>query len=485
VPSASIQQRALALGAEARALRRAGKNREAAHKLDEAVRLAPQHAGLTGNLGNTLLALGERTRALLLLGRACELDPSSGRLAYNFGTALLDARRFQKARVELEKASRLGGVEAEAHVNLGRLDEIEGNLVRAAEHWQRAAECAPGLARAHYLLARVGHLRDRGPLERILAASETPPSERLEAHFGLGYQLEREQDYTRAFTHFRRGNELKSGLLPRFDARRHRREVERLMRTFTRDFLAAQGGLHTSEQPVFIVGMPRSGTTLVESVCATHPSVQACGERPDIDRLARRLRVRGYPEELMSVAEEELVAAADAYLADADGPQALRLTDKMPGNYVHLGLIARLFRHGRVIHCQRDALDTALSLYCQLFEGSRLAFSYDLVQIAAVLRTYWALMAHWRAVLPLALHELDYEELVSDHETQARQLSAALGLEAAEATGARGSGASVLTASAWRVRGAVDRRSVGRWRLYEAELEPLRRALEGLEPLSK
>lgn len=475
--SEAAAQRAGELGRHALELRRAGKAREAALLLREAVRLAPDHAGLVGNLGNALLASGERAAAIAALERACALEPGAGQLAYNLGTALLDEGRLADARAALERALALGRIEAHVRVNLGRLDEIEGELESAAEHWTRAAEIAPQLARPHYLLARVGRLVDRAPLEAIAAAPDTLPAERVEAHFGLGHALEREGRFAEAFEHFERGNRGKRALLPRFDPAGHEREIERVVQTFDAAFLRELRPAHASDAPIFVVGLPRSGTTLVESILAAHPEVAARGERPEIDRLARSWRARGFPETARSISLEERCAAADSYLRAIDLPrEARRATDKLPGNYVHLGLVAMLFPRARVVHCRRDSLDTALSLYCQLFEGDALTFSYDLEHITRVIRAHDRLSEHWRACLPLAMLELDYEALVCDFESGARELVRFAGLKWDARCLSRGMGA-VHTASAWRVRAPVDANSIGRWRRYAEEIAPLRTAL--------
>lgn len=472
------ERRAAELGQRALALRREGKPGEAVQALREAVRLAPRHAGLAGNLGNALFASGERAAAIVALERACELEPGSGQLVYNLGKALLDEGRLGPARVAFERAVALGGVEAHARVNLGRVDEIEGRLEAAAEHWQRAAALAPRLARPHYLLARVGRLRDRAALDALAAAPDTPAGERVEACFGLGYALEREGRFAEAFERFARGNREKRALLPRFDPAGHEREIERIVQAFDADFFRALRPGHASETPIFVVGLPRSGTTLVESILAAHPAVAARGERTEIDRLARSWRARGYPESAPEIPFAERHAAAEAYLHTLEVPPgAQRATDKLPGNYVHLGLIAMLFPNARVVHCRRDPLDTALSLFRQLFEGDALAFSYDLEHIACVLRAHQRLMQHWRACLPLALLELDYEELVHDVERGSRALVRFAGLGWDERCLARSRNGAVYTASAWRVRAPVDANSVGRWRRYAAELVTLREAL--------
>lgn len=444
-----------------------------------AVRLAPRHAGLAGNLGNALLASGNTQEALGFLARACALDPGSGPLAYNLGTAQLASGATGSARASLERAIALGGVEAAARVNLGRVHEIEGRREEAAEEWRRAAELAPRLARPHYLLARIGRLADRRPLEALAQAPDTPPEARVEALFGLGHALEREGDPARAFACFERANALQRARLPAFDAAAHEAELARLARLLDADFFRARPGAHASDAPLFLVGMPRSGTTLAESVLAAHPAVAARGERQELELLSRELGLRGAPERAAGLDRQDLHAAAERYLAAlAPPPGTARVTDKLPGNYVHLGLAALLFAGARVVHCRRDPLDTALSLYTTLFEGQALAYSYDLAQIARVLRAERRLMAHWQASLPLPIHVLDYEALVADVEAASRALLAFAGLPWDPACLTRPAAGAVFTASAWRVREPVDARSVGRWRRFARELEPLRALLE-------
>lgn len=469
--------RARALGRRAGELRRAGRNADAVRLLREAVRLAPAHAGLVGNLGNALLALGDRAAALVVLEHACALEPGSATLAYNLGRGHYDEGRLADARAAFERALALGGLEVPARVNLGRIDEIEGRLDAAAAQWSRAARLAPGLARPHYLLARVGRLADRAPLEALVAAPGTGANDRLEAHFGLGHVLDRAGQWSRAFAHFQEGNRLKRALLPRFDPAGHEAEVERLVHAFDARAFGALEPAHASEAPLFVVGLPRSGTTLIESILGAHPEVEPRGERLEIDVLARRFRARGFPEDPHAVPATERLQAAQTYL-DALDPagSARRLVDKMPGNTVHLGVIAALFPNARVVHARRDPLDVALSLYFQLFEGESLSYSYDLEHVARVIRAHERLMRHWRATLPLAFLEVDYEELVRDPEGTARALVRFAGLEWSEACLERRS-AHVRTASAWRVRAPVDRASVGRWRPYAKELAPVRELL--------
>jgi len=469
--------RAVTLGRRALYLRRAGRLPQAVALLHEAVRLDPGHPGLVGNLGNALCACGQRAAGLVALGRACVLDPESALLAYNLGRGLLEEGRLEEARVVLERVLALGGLEAEARTGLGRIDEIEGRLAEAERHWRRAAECAPHLARPQLLLARVGRPIDPAPLEALLSAPGTAPAVRAEACFALGHFLESQGEHPRAFVRFQEANAWMKGLLPPFDPAGHEREVERLARAFDARFFRELEPAHPGDAAMFVVGLPRSGTTLVETLLAAHPEVRGCGERTEISALARGWNARGYPENPLAVTPDERVLAAGAYLEALDpGGAATRVTDKMPGNYVHLGVIAALFANARVVDCRRDPMDTALSLFVQLFEGKSLLFSYDLEHIARVVCAHRRLMDHWRACLPLALHEIVYEELVEAPEDQAKALVRFAGLDWQEEC-LRHRPERVLTASGWRVRTPIDRGSIGRWRSYEQGLAPLRARL--------
>jgi hypothetical protein len=268
----------------------------------------------------------------------------------------------------------------------------------------------------------------------------------------------------------------------RFDHDALRCRIETAVETFTPDFFSRKRGWgNNSELPVFIVGMPRSGTTLVEQICASHPAVFGAGELPDITRLWVAL-ARGGAAPADGWQRHRIAQAADAYLEHLRllGPSAMRVTDKMPGNVYHLGLIAVLFPRARIILCRRDPRDTCLSCYFQWFPSSRLLYTYNLADCARQYLQTERLVAHWRNVLPLPMLEMQYEELVADQETQSRRLIDFLGLPWDPAClEFHKTRRTVTTASVWQVRQPMYSRSVGRWRNYEKHLRPLLDVLEG------
>jgi hypothetical protein len=244
---------------------------------------------------------------------------------------------------------------------------------------------------------------------------------------------------------------------------------------------------------VFIVGMPRSGTSLVEQILASHPNVFGAGELRDLQRLAEELPARvgakeAYPACLVRLDGSAACALADEYLERIGrrSGAALRVTDKMPLNFLHLGLIAALFPRARIVHCIRDPLDVCVSCYCQDFQGGP-NFLWDLTDLGKFHGEYERLMAHWGSVLPLPILEVVYEELVDNLEAVSRRLISFCGLDWDDRCLAYHQNArAVRTASLVQVRQPVYKSSVGRWRHYAPHLRPLLEALgrplEGQNP---
>jgi hypothetical protein len=258
--------------------------------------------------------------------------------------------------------------------------------------------------------------------------------------------------------------------------------------TFTRDFLAARTGFgSSSSKPVFIVGMPRSGTTLTEQIIASHPQAAAAGETGVLRRAAVSLgygsaNEKEFPRRLgaVSASDARNLARQALDLLERFSATAARVTDKLPHNFEVLGMVALLFPRARIIHCRRSPLDTCVSCFLTPLREEH-GYAQNLSALGEYYRQYAALMEHWRAVLPMPILEVDYETLVNDLEGQSRRLIDFLGLEWDPAClDFQTSGRAVHTISRAQVRQPVYRTSVGRWRRYEAHLGPLRAALGDL-----
>ncbi len=439
------------------ALHEAGRVQEAEQALREAVRLRPDFADAYSNLGVCLMDRERVAEAEGLCRKALELDPELASAGNNLGMALAAQGRREEAEAAYRDALRQVPDFAAAHANLVRIKRgrtLEDADVRAA-----------------------AELLGRGALSDGEAAL---------LHFALGEVDDACERYEEAFAHFRRGNEIRRAAR-RFDPGAFAEYVGRITRTFDEAFFAArrQWGLD-SASPVFIVGMPRSGTTLVEQIAASHPQVHGAGEISKVNALVHGLEAAhggagAYPDCVRALSQDAIADLAREYLAYSRAGVAdtvVRVTDKQLTNLEHLGLITAMLPRAKIVYCRRDPLDTGLSNYFHDFQRG-MDYAYDLRDIGLFYRQYERLAAHWRRVLPLDMFEIGYEELVADTPRCARALIAHLQLPWDEACLAFADSRRVVrTASLWQVREPVYRRAVARWRHYARHLGPLREALE-------
>jgi tetratricopeptide (TPR) repeat protein len=404
-----------------------------------------------------------------------------------------DQDKLDEAVAYCRRALELKPDFVEAHYNLGNLLEQQGDLGGAEDSFRAALRHNPRYAIAHYELAELlgGKLPpdDLAAQRRLLEEGELADAERLLLHFGLAQVLDARGDYAQAAGHLQQGNALQQSEWRNcgrhYDPQEHESFVTRLIEVATPDFFARVRGFGLeSELPVFVVGLPRSGTTLVEQILASHSQVFGAGEiklaqetmaalgGQDTDRAdslegLRRLD-RPTAQRLASSHLKRLGALA---------PRALRIVDKMPANYMHLGLLATLFPQAKFVHCRRDLRDVAVSCWMTHFREVR--WANDPRHIASRFHEHQRIMEHWRKVLPAPLLDLDYEETVADPEGVARRLVAWCGLAWEPAClEFQQTKRPVRTASAVQVRQPVYRTSVGRWKHYQQALAPLLAPLE-------
>ncbi|HYQ71664.1 MAG TPA: sulfotransferase, partial [Gammaproteobacteria bacterium] len=333
-----------------------------------------------------------------------------------------------------------------------------------------------------------GHCREAVHLlERIRRDMEATTGEPQDILFALGRLYDGLREYDKAFACYSRANRLKHALAGNADVLA--RATETYINAWSRPFDA---GLPRADvrlgqvTPVFIVGMPRSGTSLVEQILASHHAVHGAGELKDIGVLIQQLNEQAgsglsFPACLQLMGSERLNGFADAYLdklASLGGAGCLVVTDKMPGNCWNLGLIWHLFPSARIIHCRRDPLDTCLSCFFTDFaEGHQ--FSYDLAELGGYYKQYRKVMRHWKEVIEVPMLENRYEDLVSNPEAATRRLVEYCGLDWDEnCLAPHKTRRAVSTASFTQVREEIYTTSVGRWRHYEKYLGPLRDALD-------
>jgi tetratricopeptide (TPR) repeat protein len=469
-------------------LRAQSRNDEAIASYRSAVEVQPDNVDAMLNLACLLGNMTRIEEAIEWDRRILALRPNFAEAHYHMGNALLGVGRLEEALECFRSAQRIKpdfteaiGAEAQALQKLGRYDESCACILPALERGKKSAAIVVALAA---IAKRIDRREETIALtEEILRQDKLPDDERQQLHFAAGKLYDGLERYPEAFEHYRQANALCRG---RFSRGEHGSKMNDSIALFQPDRLRSMPKAQiVSDRPVFIVGMPRSGTSLVEQILASHPRIFGAGELNDINQYANGMQARlgataPYPACLAEITTTVLDSLAKQYLDRllAMDKTAARVTDKMPHNFLHLGMIAMLFPGARVIHILRDPMDTCLSIYFQQFNNLHL-YAHNLSDLGYYYRSYEKLMAHWRSVLDLPLLEIRYEELVADPHTWIPRLVEFCGVEWDEqCLRFHETRRAVNTPSTEQVREPMYSRSVGRWRHYETQLEPLRIALE-------
>src|SRR6185436_425111 len=337
----------------------------------------------------------------------------------------------------------------------------------------------PACPQAAHHLARRGESLDPAPLRARLEDARVPAARRSKLAFALGCLHDRRGEHAEAFACFARGNALAGRA---WDPAKHSALVDAIIDICRGDLFARQDSGRAGSAPIFVVGLPRTGSTLIEQILAGHPEVHAVGEHAQgMPRLTRELHalrpgVRAFPAGLADLAPADLALLAERYRTSLPpAPRAgMRSLDKLLANAQMLGLIALVFPDARVLCCRRDPRDSGLSTFFTEFQRNDVAWSYDLEHIARTYRDHERLMAHWAAHLPIPVLDLPYEELVADPEAWTRRVLDFVGLPFdARCLRPEDAQRPVFTASALQVRERLHARAVGRWKPYAAWLGPL------------
>ena len=435
--------------------------------------------------------MSETAKAKKHLDIASGLDPESPDLPealgcfYRWNGNLEESSRFFKSALNVQPEPTALVYLAENLIDAREEEEAKGLL-------EQAAQLAPNFAAPYVSLALCGHYRDLSHphivfMKHRLEKCKLHPVARSKLHFALGTSYEKLGLWNEAFGHFKAMNAITwSWLQYQFDVKEWTEYIDQEMKTFESGFLesmrACEDG-RSGESLIFIVGMPRSGSTLTEQILASHPEVFAGGERQDlsvvIEELCSELN-EPYPACIRRLDHEAIGSLGKKYLERVSNLFGgyTRFVDKQLSNYVEIGLIAAIFPKARMIHCHRNALDTCVSCYCKNLVS--ISFAHDLRTLGLVYCQYERLMSYWHSVLPGRILDVQYEAMVSDPETQIRRL-----LDYCELPWHPGCLAPhqtkrpVNTASAGQVNSPIYTRSIGRWKNYEKHLGPLIKALSG------
>jgi tetratricopeptide (TPR) repeat protein len=457
-----------------------GDFRAAIEHCRRAIELEPRLPESHLHLGNSLLALNALYEADAAYGAGLEAAPDHAGLHTAHAMAERALGRLADAEASTRRALALRPDAADTLALLGSLAIDHGRFDEAEELLRKALAIDPQLPEA---LASLATLRKMSPAdvpwrdaaERVLARG-LPVAHAINLHHALGKYYDDVDERDAAFEHHRMGNELARRSRSRYDRAEMTQRVTRTLAAFDRSVLTAlaQGGIG-SELPVFVVGMPRSGTSLTEQILASHPQVHGAGEL--LYWIFAADAERAVPAEKRAATIAELGRAYLSGLA-AQAPDASRVVDKLPVNFRNIGLIHAALPGARFIHIERNSLDTCLSIYFQGFSAAH-PYATDFGDLAHYYHEYRRLMTHWRAVLPQqTLLDVRYEDLVDDPEGWSRRMLAHIGLPwDPRCLEFHRTHRPVLTASNWQVRQPISKGSVDRWRRYERFIGPLREAL--------
>jgi tetratricopeptide (TPR) repeat protein len=495
---------------------------EAIAQFREAVRQRPEFSAAHNSLGNALRQSGDKAAAFQCYQKAVWLDPSAAEARCNLGKMCAELGNAKDGLVHCREAVRLRPTMVAAHNNLGNVLQVLGRLEEAKESLLTALQLDPEQVATHASLAHVWEqlgefdrahaairevlkrdarhagalarlairLRDKladvdqGTIENLLADPALASEPRIQLLFGLAQALDAKGQFDRAAELSCEANALQVAELKKrgqaYDQSVHHAYVDDLIEVFTPAFFERTRGFgHESERPIFVVGLPRSGTSLTEQVLASHSRVFGAGELKLVQETLEALPgMFGRTDMALNALDQldrdttrRLAERHLAELAELDATSA-RIVDKMPENTLYLGFIATMFPSARIIHCRRDLRDIALS--CWMLNFAEVRWACDPEQIAARFAEYQRLMDHWRRTLPVPIFELEYETMVADLEGTARKLLEFCGLDWEPAClEFYRKQRPLRTPSVVQVRQPIYTSSVGRWKHYEQSLGPL------------
>jgi len=470
---------------------RLGRNRDAEPLLRRALDLAPGFAMARYNLAIVLHRQHRSAEALAEIDRLLDEEPDNPAYRNLSGAIHGGIGDLGAAVGEFEAALAQRPDNAHIWMSYGHTLKTLGRREKGIEAYRRSLALRPAMGEAWWSLANLKTVRfddaDIAAMEQALASGDAGWDDRFQLGFALGKAHEDRGEWRQAFDHYAEGNRLRRERLG-YDPAEIHEQAARAEALFTSDFLGRQAGQGApSDAPIFIVGMPRSGSTLVEQILASHPQVEGTRELPEIQAIAHRLSKRtlrsdpsAYPEIVASLDPGALAALGEEYLArtriyrKSDRP---RFVDKMPNNWLHVGLIRLILPNATIIDTRRHPLACCWSNFKQHFARGQ-AFSYALDDLGRYYRDYAALMAHFDRAAPGMIHRVDHEAMVDDVEGQVRALLAACGLPFDPAClRFWETDRAVQTASSEQVRRPIFRDGLDQWQHFEPWLGPLKEAL--------
>jgi tetratricopeptide (TPR) repeat protein len=439
-------------------------------------------------LGHTLLAAGRLHEAEATTRELLRIEPENPQNWVALGAVFTRLLRQRDALVAFEEAARLNPTQVTLRLSIGHIHKTLGQRGQCEQAYHECLRMDPRCGEAYWSLADLKTYvfsdAEIAAMQGLLADASGEGSNKAQLHFALGRALEHKADYSAAFAHYAAGNALRRATSP-FDIVKFEAKSGRVSACFDRGFFRDRQGVGCPDgSPIFVVGLPRSGSTLVEQILASHSSVEGTMELPNILTQVREFdhldgRGDAYPDSVLSIPPDRLARLGARYLEETRPIRTgrPRFIDKMPNNFSHIGLIQVILPNATLIDVRRHPMDACFSAYKQHFAEGQ-SFSYDLGDLGRYYRCYLGLMDHWDAVLPGKVLHLQYEDLVRDPEANIRRLLAHCGLPFEEAClSFHETRRPVRTASSEQVRQPLYASGIGYWRHFARELEPLKASL--------
>ena len=454
--------------------------------LEKIIEMAPRFIAAWHDLGTVLKELHQYEQAVSVLERALELDPRNALTHYYLGAALAMAAQPEKAVGAYQQAVEIDPELTGAHIGLGHVLKTVGDQERGIAAYRRAIELRPNFGETYYSLANLKTFRfsesDIEDMTARLANEQLPVDCRVHFAFSLGKAFEDQKQYDQAFEYYALANQLHRDTIA-YDPVQTEVAHQRMREIFSAEFFRSCSERATgcpAPDPIFILGLPRSGSTLLEQILASHSLVDGTSELPDISMIAQGLtQPRSgavFPQCVPDLSDDTLRQLGERYLEQTRRHRAGApfFTDKMPNNFAYVGFIKTILPNAKIIDARRHPMDSCFGCFKQHFAKGQ-TFSYDLFELGEFYLEYHQLMEHWDQVLPGQVLRMQYEEVVDDLEQQVRRLLEFCGLPFEEAcVQFHETKRAVRTASSEQVRQPIYRGSVQTWKRYGAHLDGLR-----------
>ena len=464
----------------------------------QAIEIKPDFTSAYINLGGALQELGQLYDAAANYRVAIELKPGFAKTLANLALVMSDLEQLDGATEYFARALKIDPDCVEARLGLAKLSIQRGDISEAEEMLQSVLKTYPANLEARFLIAKVNKVTSDSENFTALQEFETAArngklsisrSQTIGLHFALGKCFDDIGNYDSAFSYFSEGCKQKRATL-KYDAAKTTKLHNDIIRVFSQETLdRLRGGGSSSSLPIFVLGMPRSGTTLTEQIIASHPKVYGAGELQYMPIISNR-DVAGigvdFPNNITALDRGILSTWAADYVTEIrrHAPNSKYITDKLPHNFAAIGLIHLMFPNAKIIHVNRNPVDTCLSCFTNLFANNNLEYTYDLAELGGYYANYARLMEHWRTVLPAdAFFEVQYEDIVFDLELHARKIIRYCGLDWDDACiNFHKSERFIHTSSMSQVRQPIYKSSVERWKSYRKYLGPLLDTLDDFVP---